>query len=134
MGEKMNDTQQKELMMKVLVLLEDYLDDGKISESEYMRMRSGVDAVLFECEQEKEDNHSNILRTSERNMEEIAINSSIVAIDEKDIKVNKFIDEEIIMVKQFVDYVAQKGKLSTKVFNKFLEAQKKVEKRILNKI
>lgn len=133
-NEKQNElkvSSKKELMLKLLVLLNHSLKIEAITENEYLRMKAGIDTVIYEEENPKQKKQQEC-RTSALSLEKMADASKIVQIDKKDVIVKNYISEEVEMLRQFEIYISKQGKMGVKEFLKFLEAQQKVEKKILS--
>lgn len=124
---------RKTLMLKILIMLEYSLDSELISKNNYFRLKSGVDAIINECENFVL-NKTSLARTSEISMVKMAKVSKDFEIDKNDIIVKNFIDEEIKLLKNFEKFVEEQQKFGIDEFMNLLNKQEIINEKMKKKL
>lgn len=129
----LNENQELEnkklLLIKTMVLAENALKLGKITENMFFRIKAGIDQYLFILEEPTLEKS----RTSHISLSKITENSKNVKVDKRDIAVKKYINAEVDMLKKFSKFMENKNKYSAHEFVKLIEAQQKIDKKFFNK-
>ena len=123
-----NEIENKKLiMLKTKVLLENALKLESITEGMFYRIKSGIDAFIYDLEEPLLKKS----RTSHLSLNQIAENSQSVKIDKNDIVVKKIIDVEVDMLKQFCKFMSNKKKYTVHDFTQLLNAQQQIDKKFI---
>lgn len=134
-------TEQKEIKEKLdllrstVVVIEQLKKEKLITENRYMRLTAGISTLIYELEQAFHLKDTKPFITSVFSVREMVMVSKVSSVDKNDIKVKDFVDKEVNLFRQFIDYMYKEGKTKSNVENvlKLIAAQDKTDIKIEKK-